>query len=62
MFTGKKHISVSNKSKSVSDKSLSNKPIPEKSKANPWQIQDALIRTQLFQYSFHFEIQMVFLL
>ena len=46
----------------MSDKSLSNKPIPEKSKANPWQIQDALIRTQLFQYSFRFEIQMVFLL
>ena len=45
MFTGKKSISVSNKSKSVSNKSLPNKSMSDKSKANPRQIQEALIRT-----------------
>ena len=34
-FTGKESISVSNKSKSVSDKSLSSKPISDKYKARP---------------------------
>ena len=43
MFTRKESISVSNKSKSASEKSLSNKS--DKSKANPRQIQDALIKT-----------------
>ena len=43
MFTQKESISVSNKSKSASEKSLSNKS--DKSKANPRQIQDALIKT-----------------
>ena len=38
MFTGKESISVSKISKSVSDKSLWNKPISENSKANPRQI------------------------
>ena len=46
MCTGKESISVPNKSKSVFDKSLSNKPIPRKSKANPSEMQDALKRTK----------------
>ena len=50
MLTGKESISVSNKYKSIfiyiSDKSLSNKPISNKYKANPRKSQDALIRTQ----------------
>ena len=46
MFTGRESIFVSNKSKFVSDQSLSKKTISDKSKANPTQIQDALIRTQ----------------
>ena len=45
MLTGKESISVSNKSKSVS-KSVANKSLSNKSKANPRQIQGALIRTQ----------------
>ena len=55
MFTGTESISVSNKSKSVSDKFLTNKPISDKSKANPRQIQDTLIRTPQFWYSLYFE-------
>ena len=43
MFTRKESISVSNKSKSAFEKSLSNKS--DKSKVNPRQIQDALIKT-----------------
>ena len=35
MFIGRESISLSKKSKSVSDKSLSNKPILHKSKASP---------------------------
>ena len=46
MCTGKESISVSNKSKSLSDKSLSNRPISEKTFANPWQIQETIIETQ----------------
>ena len=70
MFTGKKYISVSNKSKSRSisvsnkcksrsNKSLSNKPISE---GNPRQIQGALIRTHQFQDSSYFETEITFLL
>ena len=44
MFTRKESISVSNRSKSASEKSLSNKS--GKSKANWKQIQDALIKTR----------------
>ena len=53
MFTGKKYISTwkkyistSNKSKFVSDKSLCKKPISDKSRAIPRQIQTVFIRTQ----------------
>ena len=42
MCTGKESVSVPNKSESVFDKSLSNKPISRKSNANPSEIQDAL--------------------
>ena len=38
MFTGEDSIPVSNKSKSVSDKSLSKKPTTDKSNANLRQI------------------------
>ena len=38
MFTGKESISVSNKYKYASDKSLSNKLISDKSKANSREI------------------------
>ena len=62
MLTGKEPISVSNKCKSASDKSLSNKPISDKYKVNLRQSQDALIRTQEFWYSLRFETQMAFLL
>ena len=37
-FTGKESLSVSNKSKSVSDKSISNEYMSSKSKANPKQV------------------------
>ena len=46
LFIGKESIFVSNKSKFVHDQSLSNKAISDKSKANPTQIRDALIRAQ----------------
>ena len=46
MFTKKESLSLSNKSKSVSHKYISNKSIFYKFKANPRQTQDALIRTQ----------------
>lgn len=46
MFTGRESISLSDERKSVSEKSIFNKSIPDKSKANPKQILDALIRTQ----------------
>ena len=46
MFTGRESISLSEECKSVSEKSIFNKSIPEKSKANPKQILDTLIRTQ----------------
>ena len=62
MFTGKKSISLSNIFKSVSDKSLSNKPISDKSKKNPRKIQEALLTTECFPYPSDFEIQIAFLL
>ena len=52
MLPGKESISVSNKFKSVSDK-----PISDKSTADPREIQDALIRTRKFRYSSPFETQ-----
>ena len=62
VFTGKESISLSNIFKSVSDKSLSNKPISDKSKKNPRKIQEALLTTECFPCPSDFEIQIVFLL
>ena len=44
MFTGNESLSASNKAKSASVKSFSNKPISDRPKVNPRQIQDTLIR------------------
>lgn len=46
MFTANESIPVSNKPKSVSDKSISNKFISGKSKGNPTQTQNTLIKAQ----------------
>ena len=46
IFSGKESISISKKYKSGSDKFLFNKPMSDKSKANPKQIYDALTRIQ----------------
>ena len=46
VFIWKKSVSVSKKYKLLYDKSLSEKPVSDKSMTNPRQIQDALIRTQ----------------
>ena len=48
MFNGKKSISVSNKSKSVLQKSLSKEPTSDKFKESSREIQEGLIRTQSF--------------
>ena len=60
MFTGKESISVSNKFKSVSDKSLSKRRISDKSKANLRLMQDVLNATVLI--SIASETQIAFLL